>query len=80
MLPLKVIPLTHTQESKEEILANLDNLRKSIEAGDIVGFAAVGIAPNDDVKAWAGNCGRKTQLQFMGAVSFLQHGIMHGLD
>lgn len=75
---MKVVPSIGVDRAA--ILRNLDDLRKAIETGEIVAFIAVGIAQNDDTKAWTGNAGHKTQLQFIGASAHLHHSILHGLE
>lgn len=64
--------------SKDEALATIDDLRSKVEAGEVVGFCAVGIGPDDSTRVWQASVGRITQLRLFGAVSFLAHCTMSG--
>jgi hypothetical protein len=57
------------------MLENLDHLRARIEAGEVVAFAAVGIAANHATSMWTGTVAapRVTRLMMIGALAQLLH-------
>jgi hypothetical protein len=58
-------------ESKEDALAVIDSLRKAVEEGQIVAFAAVGIEPDDCTRMWCASVKKTTRLKMAGAITTL---------
>jgi hypothetical protein len=67
---LHVLPPPPDDGSKEAALRMLEMVRGHIEAGQVVMFAAVGLAKNDDLTMYVGG-GGKTKVQVMGAIQGL---------
>lgn len=57
--------------SREEALASLDSLRKMIESGEMIAYAAVGIEPDDKTRFWCGASKPVTRLRLIGACAGL---------
>lgn len=57
----------------EDALAVLDSLKKCIEDGEIVGFACVGIEPDDVTRTWMATTRPVTNLRMIGAVYHMLH-------
>ena len=64
---------------KQESLDIIDALRKAVECGEVVAFAAIGIGVDDSTYEYIGNCGGLSSLRFVGAVHVLQSAIMEDM-
>lgn len=62
------------------MLAVVDSLREAVESGKVVMFCAVGVEQNDNTLMWSANSAGKSQLQLLGAISHLQHSVLHGVE
>lgn len=56
----------------------LDDLREKVVSGEIVAFAAVGIAPDDGTLAWSSATEDVSRLRVIGAIAHLGHMYSHG--
>jgi hypothetical protein len=57
--------------SKETALEIVESLRKAIEEGEIIGFSAVGIEPDDCTRMWSATTKPVSRLRMMGAMYHL---------
>ena len=58
--------------SRDELLGLIDSIRKSIEDGEIQGFAGVGIAENDETIFYTASTKSISRLRFVGAAESLK--------
>lgn len=59
-------------DGKKRLLENVDALRKQIEDGEAVAFAAVSIGKDDAVWTYVGTGAHTSNLRMFGAVAHLQ--------
>lgn len=59
------------------LLETLDHMRREIEAGHIVAFAAVAIEPTDALRNWTAAVPGVTKLRMIGAVTNLQFDMIN---
>lgn len=62
----------------DRALQVLDDLREKVISGEIVAFAAVGIAPDDGTLAWCSATQDVSRLRVIGAIAHLGHMYSHG--
>lgn len=74
---MRVVPIT-AADDKADMLEVLDSLRSSIESGELVAFAAVGIEPGDETRMWFASRQNVTRLRALGAIANLQHWFAAG--
>lgn len=67
---MKVVDLN--KGSKDELLGLLDSIRKSIEDGEIQGFAGVGIEDGDETRYYTAATKSISRLRFVGAAECLK--------
>lgn len=63
----------------DDLLATIDLIRSAIEAGEVVAFAGVTIAPDDEITAWTGETRPVTKLRVLGAIAGLLHSYFDGI-
>ena len=66
---MNIVPFAHSGNA--EVLEVLDSLRKEIESGAVIAFAAVGIAPDDGTSVWVAAEARVSVLRIIGAVAHM---------
>lgn len=76
---MKITELNHTP-TKAECLEAVDALRKQIDDGTIVAFAAVGIQASDVVSSFMGSSRPVSRLRMIGACSRLHHYVNSQCD
>jgi hypothetical protein len=69
MSNIHAIPLSCATTT--EALKTIDSLKEAIESGEIVGFAAVGIEPNDNTRMWTTTTMPISRLRMIGAMYHL---------
>ena len=69
MTALSLIPSTAPDTAGA--LETLDNLRAAVASGQVIGFTAVGIEPDDSTRVWLSTTVPVTKLRVIGAVSHL---------
>lgn len=68
---MKLIAIKSKQRDTAEALEVIDNLRAKVAAGEIVGFAVVGISADDTAYGWMSCTEHVSRLRMMGAVANL---------
>lgn len=66
--------------SVDGAIAVLDDLRKRVQAGEIVAFCAVGIEADDTAATWCSTTVPVSRLRMMGAIASLQHCFHEGIE
>ena len=66
--------------SPKGMLEVLDEMRRQIEDGEIVAFAAVSIGPDDSTHQHSGAVEGVSNLRMVGALAVLQHCYIDGMD
>lgn len=66
--------------SVEQLLKIVDDLRESIESGETIAFAAVGIGADNRPARWYGASRVVSPLTMTGAIASLQHNFVADHD
>lgn len=74
---IKSLPQKHDIGDALDVL---DKLRKDLESGKIVAFAAVGIAPDDETFAYVSATKSVSRLRMIGATAHLHACYQAGID
>lgn len=70
---MQVVKFEGIAPDKQRALDVLDDLRKKIESGQVIAFAAVGIEPDDSTLFWTAATLGVSRLRLLGAMAHLQH-------
>lgn len=73
-----ILQLVPHAPDKTAMLEVLEDLRRKVEAGEIIAFVTVGLQPDDETLGWSGSIGGVTRLRVMGAIASLQHSYHDG--
>jgi hypothetical protein len=73
-----LLTLAPRASNKASALAAIDDLRRRVESGEVIAFAAVGIEPGRQTAMWCGAAQPMHQIELYGAVAALMHGLVAG--